>query len=180
MDPFTYTKFPEMDPFHRFLVKHGRYSVIPDRNKIKEYLRRYYLLRPDSSHRKTTDIAFNPFLHQFMSSDDPVYHDHPWNWFASIIIKGGYWEHTPWGTHWRSPGHYRYQNCLEQRNFGYDDNGNAIDLPANLHWVEVPKSGKTWTLFIRGRTDHNWGFVPTPENGKWIDHDTYLKSVAKK
>ena len=29
-----------------------------------------------------------------MRSDDPIMHNHPWAFFT-VILKGGYWEHTP-------------------------------------------------------------------------------------
>ena len=35
-------------------------------------------------------------LHKIMLSDDDCMHDHPWS-FISIILKGGYVEHTPKG-----------------------------------------------------------------------------------
>lgn len=33
-------------------------------------------------------------LHHILLSDYDCVHDHPWD-FISIILKGGYWEHTP-------------------------------------------------------------------------------------
>lgn len=34
-------------------------------------------------------------LHNIMMNDDDCVHDHPWS-FLSIILKGGYWEFTPY------------------------------------------------------------------------------------
>jgi hypothetical protein len=123
------------------LERKGRKSVIKDRDGIKDYLNRWYVVFPDGDQRQRKDIPFNIFVHQFLQSDDPVLHSHPW-WYCTIILKGGYWEHGPHGTKtWRGPGSIR---------FGKDV----------IHWVEIPESGKTWTLFIRGRTTRTWYFFP--------------------
>jgi hypothetical protein len=54
-------------------------------------------------------------------------------------------------------------------------------LHTDLHWVEVPKPGETWTLFIRGETEpREWGFVPDINTGVWIQHEEYLESQRKK
>ena len=34
------------------------------------------------------------YLHRFVASDRPHYHDHPW-WFGSVVLSGRYIEHTP-------------------------------------------------------------------------------------
>lgn len=183
------------------LDRKGRKLVIMDRDNLDPYLERYYLAFPDSVHRERKDIPFNTFLHRFMRSDDPVFHNHPWNWYCTVILKGGYWEHTPWGTKWRGPGHVRYQRgnrmvplydttpYVSPRgtiirtsrdiliSMGYIKNPM---LHSDLHWVEIPKPGETWTLFTRGRTHgQDWGFVPDIHTGEWIQHEKYLASVRK-
>lgn len=40
---------------------------------------------------------FSIKIHKIMLSDDDCMHDHPWS-FLSIILKGGYVEHTPAGS----------------------------------------------------------------------------------
>ena len=132
-----------MNWFLKFLEKHGRKAVIMDREDKEPYLERYYVLYPDSVARERQDIPFNILIHRFMQSDDPVFHDHPWNWSFSLILKGGYYEHTPEGFKWRGVGSFKLMRA------GKND----------VHWVEIPESGKTWTLFIRGRTTHSWGFL---------------------
>ena len=149
------------DWYLKYLERKGRKSIILDRNKDKVYLNRYYALFPDSVDRERQDIPFNVLIHQFMSSDDPIYHTHPWNWSFSLILKGGYIEHTPEGNFWRGPGSWRMMRPNQEITKGSD-----------IHWVEIPQSGKTWTLFIRGRTTHDWGFFPD-----WYKNGNFMKWV---
>jgi hypothetical protein len=54
----------------------------------------------------------------------------------TIILKGGYWEHTPQGRFWRGPGTIKLASCDA------------------LHRVELdPNVAETWTLAI-GITIH--------------------------
>lgn len=175
--PVTPAQYAELNRAHKWLVDHGRFAIINDRDNVREYLHRYYPVWPDGSVRQKKNIAFNPLIHQFMLSDDPVFHDHPWDNYISIILKGGYWEHTPWGTFKRTTGHVRKVDCEVMRH--WCDDRDAPLLRANLHWAEVFKPGKTWTLFIRGRTTHEWGFVPEPRTGEWIQHEKYLEMMRK-
>jgi len=146
------------DWFLKFLERRGRKAIIKDRDNNDEYLTRYYVAFPDSVHRERKDIPFNVFIHQFMRSDDQVFHNHPWNWSASLILKGGYWEHTPKGTFWRRPGSFRILRRGK----------------SDVHWIEVPESGKTWTLFFRGKTVSDWGFIPDTETMEVIPWREYL------
>lgn len=153
----------------------NRKLTILNRDGTKPYLHRWYLLHPDSVERERKDIRFNVLLHQFMESDEPVWHDHPWNYYISIVLRGGYWEHTPHGTSWFGPGSIRKVEggSLVLYDAAVEDKVSII--PADLHWIEIPESGKTWTLFIRGRTIKDWGFVPDLKTGEWINHREYLK-----
>src|SRR4051812_27033096 len=48
------------------------------------------------------------YLHEFFRSDKSrCPHSHPW-WFITCVLKGGYWEHTDTGKHWRRPGYIRW------------------------------------------------------------------------
>lgn len=196
------------------LDKHGRKSIIMDRENNDPYLERYYIAWPDSVKRERKDIPFNVFIHRFMQNDDPVFHNHPWDWYFTFILKGGYWEHTPWGVRWRGPGTWKFQrgneffylkdprvralkshdilesgNRLEHeysrklpKGYGFTSaiyGGNPL-LHSDLHWVEIPKPGETWTLFIRGNTFGDWGFVPDINTGKWIQYEKYLSEHRKK
>lgn len=88
----------------------------------------------------------NLYLHRFTRSDSDTYHDHPWP-FTSIILAGGYWEHTPTG-----PG------GLTDRKRWYGP-GRILRRPAQWkHWVEVPAGREVWTLLLVGRKVRSWGF----------------------
>ncbi len=133
-----------------------RKRIITDREGKVPYLIRYYLFLKD---RK--DFPFNITLHKILVSDEPTLHDHPWNW-AALIIKGGYWEHTPKGKFWRGPGHFRYRPATD------------------LHWLELAKDkdGKEipcWSLFYMGKKEQDWGFLV---KGKMINNITYLNRKA--
>jgi hypothetical protein len=158
--------------FLNFLARRGRKSTIYDRDDKIPYLDRYYLAWADGTQRQRKNIPFNVFLHRFLISDEPVWHDHPWNFFISIVIAGSYMEHTPWGDKYRRRWNMRFVNCNKMRHINDDPTKPLI--PANIHWVEVPENGKTWTLFIRGRTNKSWGFYPDMTTGKQISWRDYL------
>lgn len=135
--------------FLNLLEKLGRKVVIPDRVNNEPYLTRYYLFIKD---RKW--FPFNVFLHNFHKGDLDDLHDHPWPYFT-LILRGGYWEHTPKGKYWRAPGHFRFSG------------------PTSLHRIELEPGVDTWTLFIPGPKLREWGFI---QDGKWIQHEEYLTS----
>lgn len=103
-------------------------------------------------------LRFGPggklFLHYFHRGDvEPYHHDHPWP-FWSLILWGGYWEHTPKGKRWYGPG------CLLRR-------------PADWqHHVELPPGAHCWTLVWTGAKERSWGFW-CPERGwiPWREHE---------
>ena len=134
--------------FLTWLNNIGRKRVIMDRYANEPYLTRYYLFLKD---RKC--FPFNVFLHNFHKGDLDDLHDHPWPYFT-LILRGGYWEHTPAGKFWRSPGHFR------------------ICSPRSLHRIELESGVDTWTLFIPGPKLREWGFI---RNGEWVDNHTYLQ-----
>jgi len=98
---------------------------------------------------------FGVYVHWFHASDDDSLHDHPWP-FLTLILRGGYWEHTPGPgdsvrTRWYRPGRIRF-------------------CPARwLHRIEIDPARKPLTVVIRGRHVRRWGFqtpsgwIPWPE-----------------
>jgi len=134
--------------FLNWLDKIGRKRVIMDRFENEPYLTRYYLFLKD---RKW--FPFNVFLHNFHKGDLDDLHDHPWP-YLTIIIRGGYWEHTPRGRFWRAPGHIR------------------ISTPSSLHRIELERGVDTWTVFVPGPKLREWGFI---RDGKWVQHEQYLR-----
>lgn len=134
--------------FLSWLEKLGRKRVIMDRYENEPYLTRYYLFLKD---RKW--FPFNVFLHNFHKGDLDDLHDHPWPYFT-LILRGGYWEHTVSGKHWRSPGHFR------------------INTPRSLHRIELEPNTDVWTLFIPGPKLREWGFI---RKGEWVESQQYLR-----
>jgi hypothetical protein len=113
-----------------------------------------------------------------MIGDEPVLHDHPWN-YATLILKGGYYENIPLRNSttggvvgstrvWRGPGHFRYRKA--------DD----------LHWLELAKDKDgnnipCWSLFFMGRKKKEWGFLPWNQTDdinnrgyRWVHNEDYL------
>ena len=148
--------------FHTVMNKLGRYRLIPDRTTGADYMHRYYIFLKD---RKW--FPFNVTLHKIVRSDDPIMHDHPWS-YMTIILKGGYWEHTPVFNNdgkmiaefqkWRGPGSI----ILRKAN--------------DYHWLELAEGGTATTLFFMGPQQRDWGFL---KNNKWIQHENYLQSVKQ-
>ena len=119
----------------KLLEKLGRKRVILDRYSNEPYLTRYYLFLKD---RKW--FPFNVFLHNFHKGDLDDLHDHPWPYFT-VILKGGYWEHTPSGKYWRSPGHFRFAT------------------PRSLHRIELAPDTNVWTMFVPGPKIREWDLL---------------------
>lgn len=93
----------------------------------------------------------NVFLHLFHCGDrDPYFHDHPWP-FWSLILWGGYWEHTESGRRWYGPG-------------------SLLKRPADWrHRVELDGGKKCLTVVWCGEKVRSWGFW-CPEGFKpWRD-----------
>lgn len=151
-----------MSFFHKIMNKLGRYRLIPDRRTGDDYMHRYYLFLKDRSW-----FPFNITLHKIVRSDDPIMHDHPWP-YMTIVIKGGYWEHTPVYNSegkmiaqfqtWRGPGSIIKRNANE------------------YHWLELENDKPATTLFIMGKQQREWGFLVQTKKGihRWIKYTDYL------
>lgn len=141
----------------------GRKRIVMDRINNEPYLERYYLFLKD---RKS--FPFNIFLHRFLKSDPDDVHDHPWP-YATIILKGGYYEWVPEFNskgekigevrHWRSPGHFRTCGAT------------------SYHRIELDPGVDCWTLFMPGPQKRDWGFLV---KNKWVQHEKYLSERAVK
>jgi hypothetical protein len=143
----------------------GRYRLIPDRQTGEDYMHRYYLFLKDR-----TKFPFNVTLHKIVKSDDPIFHDHPWS-YMTVILKGGYWEHTPVFNNdgkkiaefqkWRGPGSV------------------IIRKAKDYHWLELDESvGPVTTLFFMGSQQREWGFLvdSTKRKSHWIQWEHYLNN----
>ena len=144
-----------------WLDRRGRKRIVMDRVNDQPYLERYYIFLKDRQH-----FPFNIFLHKFLRSDPDDVHDHPWP-YATLILKGGYYEWTPdfneqgiktgETRHWRGPGHFR------------------ICRSTSYHRIELAEGVECWTLFMPGPQRREWGFlVGSPNNQRWVHWEQYL------
>jgi hypothetical protein len=148
--------------FLNTLERLGRKRIVMDRQNDEPYLERYYLFLKDRQR-----FPFNIFLHKFLKSDPDDVHDHPWP-YATLILKGGYYEWTPIfdgdgkkiaeTCTWRGPGHFR------------------ICSATSYHRIELDPNVTAWTMFMPGTQKREWGFLV---NNKWVHNDTYLTEQAK-
>ena len=120
----------------------NRKRVIYDRTNSVPYLIRYYLFLIDR-----VKFPFNLTLHKILVSDLDDLHDHPWDYFT-IILKGGYYEHTPEGKFWRGPGHFRFckAQSLHRLELKKDTDGNEICGFDELLEVHGPLDSSGTTL----------------------------------
>ena len=136
----------------------GRYRVIMDRLDGEPYLERYYVFLRDRNR-----FPFNIFVHKFLKSDPDDVHDHPWP-FATLILKGGYWEWRPQFdaqgkktgeiAKWYGPGSFRTAQAT------------------TYHRIELDPDITCWTLFMPGAKQRDWGFLV---KNKWIQWEEYLE-----
>ena len=104
---------------------------------------------------------FGLYTHWFHASDDDCLHDHPWS-FLTVILRGGYWEHTPGPNNggvkqWHPPFSIRVR-------------------PARwLHRIEIDPARKPVTLVLRGWRVRGWGFQT---RGGWIPWPEYKDHKA--
>jgi len=144
------------------LDKLGRRRIVMDRVNNEPYLERYYVFLKDR-----TWFPFNVFIHKFLKSDPDDVHDHPWP-YATLILKGGYWEWIPQFNSlgqkvgeiatWRGAGHFR------------------ICKANSFHRIELDPNVTAWTLFMPGIKQREWGFL---SKGRWIQWQKYLELRTK-
>lgn len=82
---------------------------------------------------------FSIKIHKALISDIGPLHDHPWS-YLSIILKGGYFEHTEEGSKWYGPGSI----LLRKAN--------------KLHKLEIPKGKSSLSLIFTSAKWRQWGF----------------------
>lgn len=95
------------------------------------------------------------------SDDDRSLHDHPW-WNISIVLRGGYWEHTiaAGGIHqkvWRGPGSVVFRRASAAHRLELNKTrGVNPHLPTlgNIDHVPIP----ALTIFLCGPVLRRWGF----------------------
>lgn len=83
---------------------------------------------------------YNLYLHDIRKSDDDrAMHDHPWE-NTSLLLSGGYIEHTPEGVFERKVGDIVHRK------------------PTDLHRLEVIPGQRAISLFATGPKVRDWGF----------------------
>lgn len=151
----------------KLLLAHNRYTCravmdlrIPQDKSVAAYMHRWW--------RIPRNAFFNIYYHVVLRSDDDrALHDHPF-WSLSIVLEGGYYEHTilAGGIHkkvWRGPGSIvfrpsgRFAHRLELMTYPWPD-----PLVPD-EWST--KSAKT--IFITGPVLRRWGFHDARHG--WID-----------
>jgi hypothetical protein len=140
-----------MERFVRWLLsalRRERFNI--SRKGVPTYLTRWTLLGARFGSERRRKL----FLHCFYRGDfEPYFHDHPWP-FWSLVLWGGYWEHTATGRRWYGPL-------------------SLLRRPAHwAHRVELPPNQRCWTLVWAGRKERSWGFL-CPGRGwiPWREHE---------
>lgn len=103
-------------------------------------------------------------IHRIVSSDERVFHDHPWN-FATLILRGGYNEVTPLDPSGVTGFLQRYKTGSFRRR-------NATQW----HYITLEPGQEAWTLFITGSKRQSWGFLV---NGVKIPWQQYMARRAE-
>lgn len=143
------------------LDAHNRYTAsapmdfrIPPNNDVPAYMHRWW--------RIPRNAFFNIYYHVVLRGDDDrALHDHPW-WNFSIILEGGYYEHTidEGGINrkvWYGPGTVRFRRAgtfahrLELHRYGGTSDGGEMPVK---------------TIFITGPVLRRWGFHHPDQ---WVD-----------
>lgn len=113
--------------------------------EFRIYMKRFILQTPFGGVR----------LHKIMRSDlERHMHDHPFD-FASLLLSGGYTEHTPKGAHYVKR---------------WSINAKRAE---SVHRLEITRP--VWTLFVHGPNRRAWGFQT--EDG-WIPWKRYAKAYS--
>jgi hypothetical protein len=99
------------------------------------------------------------FLHWFHRSDADHFHDHPWP-FWSLILWGGYWEHSDAGRHWYRPGRLLRRSATWR------------------HRVVLPEGRRAWTLVWTGPREREWGFHCPGGWRHWTEHQRQLEAAG--
>lgn len=143
--------------FLKLLEKLGRKRIVYDRVDNEPYLERYYLFLKDRDR-----FPFNVFLHKFLKSDPDDVHDHPWP-FATLILRGGYWE---WRPQFNSKGE-KIGEVARWCGAGSFRTASA----KTYHRIELDPAVTCWTLFMPGPKQRDWGFLV---KNVWVQWEQYL------
>jgi hypothetical protein len=125
--------------------------------------------RPIARVLQLCDVACR--THHILRSDDArVVHDHPWSWFISIILRGGYWEITPI---FDKSGLY-----LGEKSEWIGQGRVIFRCGSAYHRLELRPGETTWTLFFTGKYVRKWGFLVEPRHK--MSYTDYAKMFGPK
>ena len=104
------------------------------------------------------------YLHWFHSPDGDCLHDHPWAWWVSLVLWGGYTEAVK-----VSLGPLDGLSLVTRRPGSLTCHGRG-----HAHRIEsLHPTRQTWTLLAVGPHVRRWGFFT---NRGWVDHRRYDES----
>jgi hypothetical protein len=133
MDIFK-AELPDLQVWARGLMA----SRPPDFIVGADYLRRWWVV-------PRNDFC-NVYLHEFrVSDDDRALHDHPWA-STSVLLEGGYIEHTPEGAFHRHAGDVVSRDAEALHRVQLFQRRDGSSVPAI-------------SLFITGPKVREWGFA---------------------
>lgn len=101
---------------------------------------------------------FSLKIHKALMSDPATPHDHPWNYY-SLILWGGYWEHTIL-PNWDTIGY--------QQKIWYKPGNLLIRRGNQFHKLEIPKGEYCISLILTTKKWRDWGFYDFYKG--WISH----------
>lgn len=110
---------------------------------LEGYMERYWIFRTP---------LLSARIHRILRSDhDRDLHDHPWD-YATVILRGGYWEVTDAGKRWYGPGSVLFRRA------------------DHLHRLILPAGCAATTLFLHRKKSRDWGFRT---DVGWVDWKSY-------
>lgn len=133
---------------------------IPPDTRTPVYMQRWW--------RVPRNWATNCYFHIVRRSDDDrALHDHPWFSF-SIVVDGGYWEHTiaDGGVHrkeWFAPGRMKFRwtgRKAHRLELGRHEG------PKKYPGMVIDGEISARTIFITGPVLRRWGFH---DSRRWVD-----------
>ena len=105
------------------------------------------------------------FLHRFHAPDGACLHDHPWAWWASLVLWGGYTEAIQMRS---GPAWMTWERVTRKAG------SLSVHGRGHAHRIErLHPTRQTWTLLAVGPHVRRWGFFT---GSGWIDHRRYSES----
>jgi hypothetical protein len=143
-----------------------RLTILIGNPDFNEAMRRY-ALRQVATLRELLIPRFGIRVHRIVSSDVPVFHDHPWD-NSSLVLRGGYSEITPDWTVGATPAHITVSTDYDGHEpdtyhhvqVRYCGAGARIKRKAgDWHYLVLSHDNEAWTLFFTGSKLQDWGFL---------------------